>query len=243
MSRKKIQNNKMQLTKYLRDAGYDLIEGSVRNHKPLQLWLKTTFDEAQLYYTDINHAFNSSVQLTITEDPALSVDTTKSDEYGFNIGVSLLEEILKSLGLGNFELSAKVKSGKRVTISYDNSVTKVVPLGEVTDYLSSADFKHPNPVLLRNANRNNILVITGAVMAQNLVVEIETDFFIDTKLVATLNQEADGKLEFTDNSQKKLKMVSSGNRFFPIAIKANRIDYDKGVFKGLTLVTDNRNFF
>lgn len=233
----------MKLTKYLRDAGYDLIEGPLRNHKPLQLWLKQAFNKAELYYTEINHAFTSSVQLTITEDPALSVDTTKSDEYGFNVGVTLLEEILKSLGLGNFELSAKVKSGKKVTISYDNSVTKVIPLGEITNYLSSADFKHPNPVLLKNANRNNILVITGAVLAQNLVVEIETDFNIDANLVATLNQAADGKLEFTANSQQKLKMVSSGNSFFPIAVKANRIDFDKGVFKGLTLVTDNRNFF
>lgn len=233
----------MKLTKFLRDAGYDLIGGPVRNHKPLQLWLKTTFDEAQLYYSEISHAFNSSVQLTINDDPALSVDTTKSDEYGFNIGVSLLEEILKSLGLGNFELSAKVKSGKKVTISYDNSVTKVIPLGEITNYLSSADFKHPNPVLLKNANRNNILVITGAVLAQNLVVEIETDFNIDANLIATLNQAADGKLEFTANSQQKLKMVSSGNSFFPIAVQANRIDFDRGVFKGLKLVTDNRNFF
>ena len=233
----------MKLTKYLRDAGYDLIEGPVRNHKPLQLWIKTNFDEAQLYYKEISHAFSSSVQLTVTEDPALSVDTTKSDEYGFNIGVSLLEEILKSLGLGNFELSAKVKSGKNITISYDNSVTKVIPLGEITDYLSSADFKHPNPVLLKNANRNNILVITGAIMAQNLVVEIETDFSIDANLVANLNQAADGKLEFTAHSEQKLKMVSSGSSFFPIAVKANRIDFDKGVFKGLALVTDNRNFF
>ena len=233
----------MKLTKYLRDAGYDLIEGPVRNQKPLQLWLKTTFDEAQLYYTEISHAFNSPVQLTVTEDPALSVDTTKSDEYGFNIGVSLLEEVLKSLSLGSFELSAKIKSGKKVTISYVNSVTKVIPLGEVTDYLSSADFKHPNPVLLKNANRNHILVVTGTVMAQNLVVEIETDFDIDANLVATLNQAADGKLEFTANSQQKLRMVSSGSSFFPIAVKANRIDFDKGVFKGLLLVTDNRIFF
>jgi hypothetical protein len=116
-------------------------------------------------------------------------------------------------------------------------------LGDITNYLSSADFKHPNPVLLKNANRNNILIITGAVMAQNLVVEIETDFNLDASLVATLNQAADGKLEFSSNSQQKLKMISSGSTFFPIAAKASRIDYDRGVFKGLTLVTDNRNFF
>lgn len=233
----------MKLTKYLRDAGYDLIQGPVRNHKPLQLWLKQVFNEVELYYTEINHAFASSVQLTITEDPALNVDTTKTDEYGFNVGVTLLEEILKSIGLGNFELSAKVTSGKKVTISYDNSVTKVIPLGDIINYLSSADFIHPNPVLLKNANRNNIIVITGAVLAQNLVVEIETDFNVDANLVATLNKAADGKLEFKSNSHQILKMVSSGNSFFPIAVKANRIDFDKGVFKGLTLVTDNRNFF
>jgi hypothetical protein len=233
----------MKLTKYLRDAGYDLIEGPVRNQKPLQLWLKQPSNEAELYYTDINHAFESSVQLTITEDHALSVDTTKNDEYGFNIGVSLLEEILKSIGLGAFELSAKIKSGKKVTISYDNSVTKIIALGEITNYLSNADFKHPNPVLLKNANRNNILVITGAVFAQNLVVEIDTDFNLDLNLIATLNQAADGKLDFSISSQQKLKMVSSGSSFFPIAVKANRIDFDKGVFKGINLVTDNRNFF
>ena len=83
----------------------------------------------------------------------------------------------------------------------------------------------------------------GAIMAQNLVVEIETDFSIDANLVANLNQAADGKLEFTAHSEQKLKMVSSGSSFFPIAVKANRIDFDKGVFKGLALVTDNRNFF
>lgn len=233
----------MKLSKYLRDAGYDLIEGPVRNHKPLQLWLQKPLNEVELYYSDINHAFSSSVQLTIAEDPALSVDTTKNDEYGFNIGISLLEEVLKSIGLGAFELSVKIKSGKKVTISYDNSVTKVIALGELTNYLANADFKHPNPVLLKNANRNNILVITGAVLAQNLVVQIETDFNLDASLIAALNQDAGGKLDFSVSAQQKLKMVSSGSSFFPIAVKANRIDFDKGVFKGLSLVTDNRNFF
>ncbi|WP_300664237.1 hypothetical protein, partial [Fluviicola sp.] len=62
----------MKLTNYLRDAGYDLIEGPVRNQKPLQLWLKQDLNEAELYYSDVNHAFNSSVALNIEEDAALS---------------------------------------------------------------------------------------------------------------------------------------------------------------------------
>lgn len=233
----------MKLTKYLREAGYDMIGGPVRNHKPLQLWLKQAFNEADLYYSDINHAFSSPVSLTIVEDPALSISTTKNDEYGFNIGISLLEEILKSIGLGAFDISAKIKSGKKVTISYDNSVTKVIPVGEITNYLATADFKHPNPVLLKNANRNNILIITGAVFAKNLTVEIETDFNLDVDLVAKLNTAADGKLDFTMNTTQKLKMVSDSVTPFPIAVKANRIDFDRGTFKNLKLVTDTMNLF
>ncbi len=233
----------MKLTNYLKDAGYDLIEGPVRNQKPLQLWLKQDFNEAELYYSDVNHAFMSSVTLNIEEDAALSVDTSKTDEYNFNIGISLLEDILKSIGMGAFELSANIKSGKKVTISYSNSVTRVIPLGEITDYLSNADFKHVNPVLLKNANRNNILIITGVVMAKNLNVDIETDFNVDAGVIASLNQAAEGKLDFSSKSQQTLKMVSNANALFPVAVKASRIQFEKGIFKGLKLVTDNRNFF
>lgn len=233
----------MKLTNYLRDAGYDLIEGPIRNQKPLQLWLKQDLNESELYYSDINHAFSSSVTLSIEEDAALSVDTSKTNEYNFNIGVSLLEDILKSMGLGAFEVSANIKSGKKVTISYNNSVTRVIPLGEITDYLSTADFKHVNPVLLKNANKNNILIITGVVMAKNLNVDIETDFNVDAGIVASLNKAAEGKLDFSSKSQQTLKMVSNANTLFPIAVKASRIQFDKGIFKGLKLVTDKRNFF
>lgn len=233
----------MNLTKTLRNQGYDLIDGPIRNHKLLQLWLKRPFNDVQLYYAHIKHAFVSDVKLKEEENPALNVDSTTKDEYGFNIGISLLEEILSSLGLGSFELSAKIKSGKKVTISYDNSVTKEVPIGDIQDYLTSSDFKHPNKVLLKNANRDNILVISGTLLAKNLVVEIETDFSIDADLVASLNDIADGKLDFSMNSENKLKMVSSGNSYFPIAVKANRIDFDKGHFVNTNLVTDNRKFF
>lgn len=232
-----------KLTKFLRNQGYDLIEGPVRNHKPLQLWLKQIFNEAEIYYTEINHAFSSNVSLKVEVNPALSVNTSIKDDYGFNIGMTILENSLKTLGLGAFELSSQVKSGKKVTISYDNSITEEVAIGEIENYLTSADFKHLNPILLRNANRNNILLITGVVSAQNLVVEIETNFSLDANLIASLNKVAEGKLDFSMVSEKIIKMVSVGSNFFPVAVKASRIDFDKGSFEKLTLVTDNRNFF
>lgn len=233
----------MKLTHFLKEQGYDLIEGPIRNQKTLQLWLKKMVDEAELYYSNVNQAFVSQIQLNEIENQALTINTTKKDEYGFNIGITLLEDILKSLGLGNFELSSEVKSGKTVTISYDNSITKEVAIGELESYLSNADFCHPNPSLLKNANRNNILIITGVVFAKNLVVEIETDFNLDAKLIVKLNEIAEGKLNFTMNSQTKLKMVSSGNSFFPVAIKASRIRFHKSSFKGLSLITDSLDIF
>ena len=233
----------MSLTKHLRKAGYDLIKGPVRNHKPLQLWLKQPSNRADLYYTDIKHAFKSPVKLKIVDDPALRVDTTETDSYGFNLGLTVLDDILKSIGVGQFDLSASIKSGKKISISYDNSVTRIIPTGELTNYLSEADFLHPNPVLLRNANRDNLLVITGVVMAKNLVVEFDTDFTISADLEAELTKSADGKLGFTRKAEQKLEMVSQGNVSFPIAVKAHRIDFDNGVFNGLTLISDNRDMF
>ncbi len=233
----------MSLKNYLRDQAYDLIDGPVRNHQPFQLWLKKPADEIELYYAHVDQAFTSSAPLSEVVNDALNVNSTKKDSYGFNIGITLLEQILQSLGMGTFELSAKIKSGKNVTISYDNAITKECPVGEIENFFSEADFKHSNPTLLKNANRNHIIIITGVVFAKNLVVEIETDFSLSAELVASLNSVADGKLDFSMNNASSLKMVSSGNGYFPIAVKASKIDYDRGHFKKLKLITDNRNFF
>jgi len=233
----------MNLTKTLRKQGYDLIDGPIRNHNLLQLWLKKPFNDVELYYSKVSHAFTSEVELSEIQNPALKINSTTKNEYGFNIGISLLEDIIKSLGLGAFELSSEIKSGKKVTISYDNSVTKEVPTGDIQNYFAQADFKHINTALLKNANRNNILIISGILFAKNLVVEIETDFSLDTDLITKLNQVADGKLDFSMNNKSVLKMVSSGNGFFPVAVKANRIDFDNGHFENTNLISDNREFF
>ena len=233
----------MKLTNFLSEQGYDLIEGPVRNHKPLQLWLKKPFDEAQLYYDNISHAFKSDVVLNEIENAALNVDYTKKDEYGFNIGITLLGEILKTLGLGTFGLTSKIQSGKSVTISYGNSVTKEYTIGNLEEYFYSADFLHPNPSLLKNINQNYLLLTTGTVFAQNLVVDIETDFTLNAAFVGSLNDVADGKLDFSTNGLNKLKMNSNIGISFPIAVKASRIDYDRSRFKKLSQVTDSNNIF
>ena len=47
------------LSKNLREHGYDLLGGPIRSYKLLQLWLKVPANPIELYYAHINHAFES----------------------------------------------------------------------------------------------------------------------------------------------------------------------------------------
>ena len=53
----------------------------------------------------------------------------------------------------------------------------------------------------------------------------------------------EGKLDFSNSTEKKLKMTSETGNFYPIAVKASRLDFDHGKFKKQNLITDSRNFF
>lgn len=232
----------MKWTDHLCEQGYDLINGPIRSHQIRQIWLKNWNSEPQLYYQDIDHAFNSIVPLSIKKDPTLELNTTSDDEYGFNIGITFLDQILESIGLGSLKLSAVFNSGKKISIKYENAESQSIPIGEITNYLTTADFKHPNPVLLRNLNRNDLLVITGIITASQIQIEMETDVKIKPEIITKLNKMASGNIEFTRSKENKIKMSSSGKSIFPVAVQAHRIDYSKGIFRGLQLITDGDVF-
>ncbi|WP_281321785.1 hypothetical protein [Flavobacterium aestivum] len=233
----------MDLTSSLKKVGYDLIDSPVRNHKLTQLWLKKDFDKIQMYYDQLNYAFVSDVNLPVFTNDALKVTSTTKNEFNFNLGITVLDDILKSIGLSNIDLSAEIKSGKSVTISYDNSVSKEIEIGALESYLSNSDFLHPNNLLLNNLNKNDVIIVTGVLFAKNLIVEIETDTTISAELKAKLTEIVDGKIDFSYSSEKKIKMTAETGDYYPIAVKANRLDFDSGKFKNHILVTDNRNFF
>lgn len=230
------------LQTHLQNAGYDLIDGPIRNHKLLQLWLKDGFNQAELYYESIHHAFASPVKLKATKDPALAVDDKYKNEYAFQIGLTVVQEMLQSMGMQPIELSAAFQSGKKVSVSFKNTLTEMLPLGGLTEFFSQADFLHPNPILLRYANKNKLLLITGVVTAEQLVVEMDMDLKLNSKLLTGLKKSTKGRIEFSTSRNNTLKMVAGSARF-PIAIKASRLDFDKGRFAGLSLVTDGRDLF
>ncbi len=233
----------MNLTKTLRRQNYDLIEGIVRNHAPLQLWGKRPLNEVEIEYEKLEHAFKSDVVLTEIKSPVLDINYSKKNEFKFNIGLTILDKLFKSMGLANFNLDSKISSGKSISISYSEAESIEYPRGEINNFLSTADLLHPNPSMLNDLNKNNILIITGTIFAKNLNIEIETDFNMNLELVASLKSMVDGKFEFNLENKTKLKMINNSNLPMPIAVKASIIDFDKGSFKDLNLITVNRNLF
>ena len=85
-------------------------------------------------------------------------------------------------------------------------------------------------------------IVTGVVTAEQLLAEIETDSKISSKMMSALKKNACNKIDFSNLKNNIVKMVAGTERF-PIAVKASRIDFDKGRYKGLTLVTDGRDLF
>jgi len=240
MESKSLQSN---LSKHLREQGYDLINGPLRNYKLLQLWLKKAGNPAELYYRCVQHAFESELPLTAVSNPGLKVTYRYKNEYKFNMGMSVLDPLLNALGVNNLELETMITSGKSMSIAYENSESTEVSLGQIEAYMHEADYLHPNPSLFKHANRDQIMIISGILMAANLVVTIETDLEISPSLIAALDQKTAGKLNTFKKSDKALKMVSEGDVMFPIAVKANRLHFDKGHFTKSNLVTDSRAFF
>lgn len=240
MASKTQQSN---LSRHLRDQGYDLINGPLRNYALLQLWLKKAGNPAELYYRCLQHAFEAKEPLESQSNPALKVSFRYKNEYKFNMGMSVLEPVFTALGVDNIAVESLISSGKSVSIAYDNSESLEISLGQIEAYLHAADYLHPNPSLLKHANRDQIMIISGVLLAKNLVVTIETDFEVHPDLIISIDKKTNGKLNTFKKNERAIKMVSEGNVLFPVAVKAHRLHFDKGHFIKTNLVTDSRSFF
>ncbi len=233
----------MSLEKKLRGQNYDLIDGAVRSHRELQLWIDKAFDRPNLEKDHISHAFKSDVKLTPSESVALTVNSTDTEAYKFNIGLTALDKILEALGLGGAKISSVIKTGKSVEISYGNSTVVEYGEGYLRDYLAEADFLHPNKPFLNHLDRNNILVLSGIVYAENLVAKIHTDFNVDGSIEAELKTLLNANIKVEASGSSDLTMTAEGLGKMPIAVKAHRLRYRRGKFIDLKLVTDHNNLF
>lgn len=233
----------MSLVKELRNQNYDYIDGPIRNHELLQVWRKLPLDEAERFYEHISHAFESAVNLPTVVNPAMWVNSTVKQEYGLQIGLTVLETLLQSLGLGNLGVNLGIKGKGSLTISYDNAKTRECPTGDIMNYLSTGDFKHTNATLLRQLNRDYLIIISGILEAKDVKIEIKSDVEFDADAKADITNMLAVELDVNFTSDRSLVMRSETGKIIPVAVKAHRIIYDRSSFKDLRLVSDNRFFF
>jgi hypothetical protein len=233
----------MDLIKHLSKSGYDLIDGPVRNHQPLQLWLKQGANSPELYFENISQVFNNTKVLKVDEDPTLNVEATQQVEHDFTVGLAVLKQLMQGIGGTPFDISTGIQTGQKISIKYKDAYTASVSIGRLAAFLSESTLEEVSEHFMHHLNANQILLVTGVVFAKQLVMDVSTDRDIDIQWVAKLKAAKDPKLLFSLENKRQLKMTTSGTKPFPIAIKASRLDYDQGEFKRMRLVTDNRNFF
>jgi hypothetical protein len=240
-----ISNLKMNIMKdlvtLLRKQGYDLIDGPTRGHKVLQIWLKKDNDKST-FLDPLGKMFTSSVDLVPNEDPALFVDSTSSVTYSFKTGLTALDQILKSANLGDLGLDVSAITGSGVSISYNNARTVEYSYNNISNYFCDDcfDFKETNPEMFEQVNRNHFLLITGVLYAKDMEVRLTSSSDIDASLAAKISTIANANLTFSTDGKKEITMKSKLGEEFPIAVKAFRLEFDKGRYQSMRLLTDHR---
>lgn len=233
----------MRLTKILKDQGYDLIDGPSRNHEICQLWIDDPWDRLQIFYDHLDYAFKSSISFNPQPKPSLDLVYSSKNTFAFNVGISVAKAILEALGLNGLGLTLAFKNGKSLSVSYSGSFSREIPLGEIRDYFENADFHHPNSTLLRDLNRNRVILISGIIYAKYLRIEIENESDFSAKIEADINEILQGTFDISLSSKRKIQLTSNGDYYFPVAVKAHVLKYRKGEFIDAELLTDSGDRF
>ncbi|HKK80878.1 MAG TPA: hypothetical protein VJ909_01435 [Prolixibacteraceae bacterium] len=233
----------MSLKDTLRKQNYDLIHGPVRNQDLLQVWIKRDFDQINFYRKSMIKIFEEEFNEEPFINDALAVVSSDTESFDFSSGMRFLKNALLQFEFSDASIEEHIKNGKSVSVSYDNSYTKEYASGAIEAYLSGASFDNENTSLQKQLNRDNLIVIAGVVFAGNLHVKIETETDINTEVEASLSRIGIANVKFEKTSDRQITMNATGDKAFPVAVKAYRMRFRNDKFAGLRLVTDNRNFF
>jgi hypothetical protein len=233
----------MSLKKTLQKQNYDLIDGPIRNHELLQIWTKRKTDRSTLYSRSLGHLFELPFEPPVLENESLSINSEEKEEFDFSAGIGFVENALLQFQIPDARLDQHIKGGKFLTVSYNQAVTREIEMHLIEKFLAKIDGTSLIHSLAKELELDNLIVITGLVLARELKVAIESDRLIDSGLEASLNQLAEGKVKFTRTSDKKMILTADTGSAYPIAVKAFRIRFKKNKFQKLVLATDNRDFF
>lgn len=232
----------MTLEDTLQKQSYDLIQGPVRDQELLQIWRKPKLDTISIYGSLVK-VFKKEFQATAKINHALNLDSSIKTVFDFNAGIKFLEDALAQFNIPNANIGNKIKGGKTITISYDNSFSQEYELVDLIYYFTEIDVHGLAVPIKKDLNNNNFIVITGLVFAKNLKMVIDTNSNIEANLETELSNIGNGNLKAQRTADNQISMNVSSDQNLPIAIKAFRIKYEKDNYKDLICVTDNRDFF
>jgi hypothetical protein len=231
----------MLLEHKLRQQDYDFIEGALRNHKELQLWLKKPMNRVEIQAEHIGDqiAFKKEFNAAPMVNPALKVSSKDTETYGFDEGLKALDGIMEKMGLGKLSQTFNGKKGVEVELSYDSSECREYPRGQIEAYLDSINTSDLDGTFKDHLNDNDVLVITGVLYAKNFTAKIHTNFSIDAALDADIKNVVEGKVGVKIEGDKTIVLSAEGINEIPIAVKAHRLRFRRGKFKGMNLITDH----
>lgn len=229
------------LINLLRKQGYDYIDGPVRNQTLLQVWCKRPTDKI-FNYAMLDKLFQSQVSLEKEINPALQINFNKKQSFDIGVGITAFDQVLKSTGIGDLGLESRLKTGKTLSVAYDQAFTEEYSQNNLNNYFfaAGAGFTNENPSLLNDANRNNFILITGILYARNLQVTVNSDIDFDANLGLEISKVAKGKVDASLINSKELLMKADLKKTYPVAVKAFRLHFARGKFKTMNLATDRK---
>lgn len=249
---------KMNLEKELKKQGYDLIKGSVRNQKLLQIWNKNGNDPITYYGCFRTEGKDSIMKSLYPSFNDLNISSTINDNtLDSNVLQMLCAERTKMNGAFGATFLSKIlgkdysntvdglfSKQNDLTMSYKQVFSQVVPKGKIDVFFSQANLDHLPKVLTKDWNRKNMYIISSLILAKEIMIENNGSFDLDIEAhLSNASELSNGQFSIETNSNSSFSMSFQDDFALPVAVKAYRLDFNNNNYKKARMVTDNKNFF
>jgi hypothetical protein len=215
---------------FLSALGYSVVSLPSSDIKPGQTLLRTgKKDLTRLgdLATIMNMGSNPLPIPSMDNLAPTGVSGQQSSSVKFDIGVSILGNILKALAGTSLDVSLGFKNTKSVTFAYLDVLEDHIALDQLDQYLSTADIK-PGQNTVRDAFiHDNIFVLTSTIKSQKITVTAQGDTGVSAKVdVPVIQNIASGKLGLDVSKSAQGQITFSGNKPVIFGFKAAEIFAD-----------------
>lgn len=226
----------MILANKLRKQGYDLLLGQTRQHQLGQIWKKPVLDKISLYANSSGELFSPEFEYSPEKKEVLVAEMLSENTFGIGVGISMVKGLDKILG--NIDLH--LKSTRQISLGYDDAEMMEVPSSIIEKYFYKSKLNDAVPSILEAMNKNQLIFISGIIVAKGLKIHIKKDIAAGIELPQELIKV---NVKIAGQTANELVLTTKTQDYIPLAVKAHRLDFDKGIFSKATLLTDLGNRF